>query len=91
VRFAPTGFVTGTLDPARSRSEFLAWFDPLPAPILALLGDNTPPNSKTEIAALAQIPGLEIAWLPGTLGMREEFAAAIGDAIDRFLRVGSNL
>jgi hypothetical protein len=30
-------------------------------------------------------------WLPGTLGMHEEFAAAIGDAIDRFLRVGSNL
>jgi pimeloyl-ACP methyl ester carboxylesterase len=89
-RFAPAAFVTGTLDPARSRSEFLSWFDPLPAPILALLSEQAPPKSKAEMAALAEVPGIQVAWLPGTLGMHEEFAPAIAQAIDHFLRVGSN-
>jgi pimeloyl-ACP methyl ester carboxylesterase len=84
-RFAPAAFVTGALDPARSREEFLAWFQPLSIPVMAILPEQAPPKSKAEMDALAQIASVQTQRLPGTLGLHEEFATAVAAAIAPFL------
>lgn len=84
-RFAPAAFVTGNLDPVRSREDFLQYFQPLPVPTLAILAENAPPKSKAEMEALAEIPGIQTQKLPGTLGLYEEFAEAVVEAVEPFL------
>ncbi len=84
-RFAPAAFVTGNLDPVRSREDFLQYFQPLPVPTLAILAENAPPKSKAEMAALAEIPGIQTQKLPGTLGLYEEFADELVEAVEPFL------
>lgn len=84
-RFAPAAFVTGNLDPASTRAEFLQWFEPLSAPILAIVGDRVPPKSKAEMEALAQLPGVQTRVMDGSLGLHEEYPAMVGEAILGFL------
>lgn len=84
-RFASVAFVTGQLDPVSDRAAFLALFDPPPAPILVLCGNATPPRSKAEMAALAERSGVDLRWMPGSLGLHEEYAQTIADPIVRFL------
>ena len=85
-RFGSVAFVTGHLDPVSSRGVFLALFDPPPAPILVLCGNATPPRSKTEMAVLAEQPGIDLRWVARSLGLHEEYALAIADAIAQFIR-----
>lgn len=84
-RFAPAAFVTGNLDPVRSRQDFLKTFQPLPVPTLAILAENAPPKSKAEMEALMEIPGIQTYQLPGTLGLHEEFAEDVVEIIQPFL------
>lgn len=84
-RFASVAFVTGRLDPVSDRSAFLALFDPPPVPTLVFCGNATPPRSKAEIAALAERSGIDLRWIPGSLGLHEECAQVIADPIVRFI------
>jgi pimeloyl-ACP methyl ester carboxylesterase len=84
-RFAPAAFVTGALDPAQSREEFLGWFRSQLIPILAILPEQAPPKSKAEMEMLASLPEVKIQRLPGTLGMHEEFAERVSQVVLPFL------
>ncbi|MEA5498516.1 alpha/beta hydrolase [Limnoraphis robusta Tam1] len=87
-RFAPAAFVTGTLDPASGREEFLNWFQPLPAPIMVIVSDQAPPGSKAEMQAIANLEGVEVRHLSGSLGLHEEHPSAVLEAVQPFLQQG---
>jgi pimeloyl-ACP methyl ester carboxylesterase len=85
-RFASACFVTGALDPFDDRASFLAAARRLQGPVLVLYGPDTPPKSRAEMEALADLPGIESRLLEhGTLGMAEELAVDLAPLIDRFL------
>jgi len=84
-RFAPAAFVTGALDPVKDRSELLNWFQPLPMPLMVVVGEHSPPKSKAEMEALAELPGVEIQRFSGSLGLHEEYAAEVAEVILPFL------
>ncbi len=84
-RFAPAAFVTGALDPVKSRDDFLAWFQALSTPVMVVIGEQSPPKSKAEMEVLAELPGVQVKRLPGTLGLHEEFAAEVAELILPFL------
>ena len=51
-----------------------------------LYGPDTPPRSRAEMEALAELSGIETRLLQGgTLGMAEELAADVAPLIDAFL------
>jgi pimeloyl-ACP methyl ester carboxylesterase len=86
-RFASVRFVTGRLDPLRSRDEFLDLARRAAAPILLTYGAETPPRSRAEMEALAALPNVRTVQLPrGKLGVHEEFPDAAVEAITPFLR-----
>lgn len=84
-RFAPAAFVTGAIDPVKSRDDFLAWFQALSTPVMVVIGEQAPPKSKAEMEVLAELPGVQVKRLPGTLGLHEEFAAEVAELILPFL------
>jgi pimeloyl-ACP methyl ester carboxylesterase len=85
-RFASACFVTGALDPFDHRAAFLAAARRVQGPILMLYGPDTPPRSRAEIEALADLTGIESRLLGrGTLGMAEELAGDVAPLIDAFL------
>jgi pimeloyl-ACP methyl ester carboxylesterase len=85
-RFASACFVTGALDPFDDRRAFLAVARRVQGPMLMLYGPDTPPKSRAEMEALADLPGIESRLLDrGTLGMAEELAGDLAPLIDGFL------
>jgi pimeloyl-ACP methyl ester carboxylesterase len=84
-RFASVAFVTGALDPLPDRASFLRLLSPPPAPTLVLCGEATPPKSRAEMAAIPAGEGVDVRWVPGSLGLAEEQAAAISDEVATFL------
>ena len=87
-RFASACFVTGALDPFDDRASFLAAARRVQGPMLMLYGPDTPPKSRAEMEALADLPGIESRLLDrGTLGMAEELAGDVAPLIDGFLSV----
>jgi hypothetical protein len=85
-RFASACFVTGALDPFDDRASFLAAARRVQGPMLMLYGPDTPPKSRAEMEALADLPGIESRLLDrGTLGMAEELAGDVAPLIDGFL------
>ena len=85
-RFASACFVTGALDPFDDRAAFLAAARRVQGPMLMLYGPDTPPKSRAEMEALANLPGIESRLLGrGTLGMAEELAGDSAPLIDDFL------
>ncbi len=84
-RFASVAFVTGTLDPVADQDAFGALLQPPPAPTLVLCGDAAPPKSKATMAAIPSGPGVEVRWVPGSLALHEENAAAITGTVAAFL------
>ena len=85
-RFASACFVTGALDPFDDRASFLAAARRVQGPMLMLYGPDTPPKSRAEMEALADLPGIESRLLGrGTLGMAEELAGDLAPLIDGFL------
>ncbi len=80
-RYAPAAFVTGTLDPATSRDEYLGWAQAIAVPLMVVIGEQSPPASKAEMESLAALPGVETVRLRGSLGVHEEAGNAIATAI----------
>ncbi|MBD0363017.1 MAG: alpha/beta fold hydrolase, partial [Coleofasciculus sp. C3-bin4] len=72
-RYAPAAFVTGSIDPVQERSDFLAYFQPLPVPVMVIIGEQVPPKSRAQMDAIADLPGVQSSVLPGSLGMHEEY------------------
>lgn len=85
-RFAPAAFVTGTLDPVQNQADFQAWFQPPPAPVLVVIGEQSPSKSRQEMEALAKLPGVQSRSLPGSLGLHEEYSAELAEVILPFLQ-----
>lgn len=84
-RFAPAAFVTGNLDAVKNQADFLALGRSLSVPLMVVIGESSPPKSRADMDALAALPGVEKAILPGSLGMHEEYPDAIVEAIQGFL------
>lgn len=85
-RFASACFVTGALDPFDDRAAFLNAAGQVRAPVLMLYGAQTPPRSRAEMEALADLPGVAARCLErATLGMAEERADDLAPLIDPFL------
>jgi len=85
-RHASVRFVTGGLDRVANRSEFLSLARNANKPILVIYGDETPPRSRSEIEALAELPNVKIERLPkGKLSIHEEFPQAVAPIIRQYL------
>jgi len=88
-RFASVRFVTGRLDPLRSRDELLDLARRAAVPILLVYGAETPPRSRAEMEALAALPTVSSVRLPrGKLAVHEEFPDAVIEAVAPFLAEG---
>ncbi len=84
-RYAPAAFVTGAIDPVVDREEFLQLLDSISIPILIILAENSPPKSKAEMEAMAELQQVKTVKLTGTLGIYEEYPEAVTEAIQNFL------
>ena len=85
-RHASVRFVTGALDRVDSRGAFLDLARRARVPILAIYGAETPPRSRREIEALADVPNVRLEQLPkGKLALHEEFPDAIAGLVAPFL------
>jgi pimeloyl-ACP methyl ester carboxylesterase len=85
-RYGSVRFVTGALDRVESRASFLDLARRANVPILLLYSDETPPKSRIEMEALAEIPSIRTARLPrGKLAIHEEFPDSVADAAIAFL------
>ncbi|MEG4958770.1 MULTISPECIES: alpha/beta hydrolase [unclassified Microcoleus] len=84
-RYGSAAFVTGGLDPAKVRSEFTDKFQQLAVPVMVVIAENAPPKSKAEMEALTELPGVESRVISGSLGMHEENAAALANAVKSFI------
>ncbi|AFZ56258.1 alpha/beta hydrolase [Anabaena cylindrica FACHB-243] len=87
-RFASAAFVTGNIDTIYSQTEFLSLVQSLSAPLMAVIGESSPPKSRQEMDALAALPGVSSIVIPGSLGLHEEYPAAVFEAILPFLLTG---
>jgi pimeloyl-ACP methyl ester carboxylesterase len=85
-RFAPAAFVTGTLDPMASHAEFLQVGQSLSVPTMVVIGEQSPTQSKAEMESLTQLPNVQSSYLPGSLGLHEEYADQVATAIAPFLQ-----
>ena len=80
-RFGTAAFVTGGLDPAASREDFLAPFgDGLP-PVRVLRPDRAPRRSGAEMDALIATGRVTAVPVPGALSAHEEFPGDVAAAI----------
>ena len=84
-RFAPAAFVTGNLDAVRSQADFLALAKRLSVPLMVIIGESSPPKSRADMEALAALPGVRSAVIPGSLGLHEEYPAVVIEAVQDFL------
>lgn len=84
-RFASAAFVTGNIDAVHSQSDFLELVRSLSVPLAIVIGESSPPKSRQEMEAIAALPGVKSVLLPGSLGMHEEYPAAILAGIQDFL------
>jgi pimeloyl-ACP methyl ester carboxylesterase len=84
-RFGAAAFVTGGLDPYLDRSEAISDLQSLTIPVMIAIGENSPPKSKAEMLALAEVYHVISRNLPGTLGLHEEYARELAGAIVPFL------
>lgn len=85
-RFAPAAFVTGTLDPMESREEFLQIGLSLSMPTMVVIGKQSPVQSKAEMEALSELPGMQSHHIPGSLGLHEEYASEVAAIMLSFLQ-----
>jgi pimeloyl-ACP methyl ester carboxylesterase len=84
-RFAPAAFVTGGLDLIKTREKWLDWFQPLPIPVLTVIGEQMPAKSREEVEILAHFTAVQVHRMPGALGLHEEYPQALADRILPFL------
>jgi pimeloyl-ACP methyl ester carboxylesterase len=84
-RFGAAAFVTGGLDPYLDRSTAIAHLQSLNIPVTIAIGKNSPPKSKAEMLALAEVTNVISHSLPGTLGLHEEYPIELSEVILPFL------
>lgn len=84
-RYGAAAFVTGGIDPYHDRGRAISQLQSIAIPILLAIGESSPPKSKAEMLALADVAGVNSVTLSGTLGLHEEYAAELYAAIYPFL------
>jgi alpha-beta hydrolase superfamily lysophospholipase len=88
-RHGSARFVTGCLDPFRSRQQQIEVAQRVRAPMLVAFAENAPHKSRHEMEALAALSNVETARLPrGKLSFYEEFPQDTAAATLRFLSGG---
>lgn len=88
-RYVPAAFLTGLLDPVKSRDEFLDSFTPLEGniPVLVVSTSGAPKRSKAEMEALRGAKGVsKFVEVPGALLPQEEYPPAVAEEIHKFLQ-----
>lgn len=88
-RYAPAAFLTGLLDPVKSREEFLELFTGLEGktPTLVISTSGSPKRSKAEMDALRGAKGVsKFLELPGALLPQEEYPAVVAEELYAFLQ-----
>ncbi|XP_074316395.1 uncharacterized protein LOC141652705 [Silene latifolia] len=88
-RYVPAAFLTGLLDPVKSREEFLSAFEALDGniPVLVVSASGAPKRSKAEMEALRGAKGVsKFVEVPGALLPQEEYPKAVADQIHTFLQ-----
>ena len=84
-RYGPAAFVTGAIDPVTNREQFLSYLLSVSMPILIIVAENSPPKSKAEMLAMAELEQVQTVKLPGTLGIYEEYSETVSEVIQEFL------
>lgn len=87
-RYVPAAFLTGLLDPVKSREEFLDIFASMEGniPVLVVSASGAPKRSKAEMEALRGAKGVsKFVEVPGALLPQEEYPKAVAEEIQRFL------
>ncbi|CDP12309.1 unnamed protein product [Coffea canephora] len=88
-RYVPAAFLTGLLDPVKSREEFVELFAKLEGevPVLVVSTTGSPKRSKAEIEALRNAKGVtKFVELPGALLPQEEYPSLVAEELYRFLQ-----
>ncbi|KAJ7956394.1 alpha/beta-Hydrolases superfamily protein [Quillaja saponaria] len=88
-RYLPAAFLTGLLDPVKSREQFLEIFAGLEGklPILVVSTKGSPKRSKAEMEALRGAKGVsKFVELPGALLPQEEYPIIVAEELYQFLQ-----
>nr|GMD07696.1 NAD(P)-dependent glyceraldehyde-3-phosphate dehydrogenase [Ipomoea batatas] len=88
-RYVPAAFLTGLLDPVKSREEFVQLFAGLQGgtPILVISTSGSPKRSKAEMEALREAEGVsKYVEVPGALLPQEEYPEKVAEELYRFLQ-----
>ncbi|CAL9162664.1 unnamed protein product [Musa hybrid cultivar] len=88
-RYVPAAFLTGELDPVKSREEFLQLFGELEGkmPILVISTAGAPKRSKAEMDALKEAKGVtKFVEVPGALLPQEEYPLTVAEELYKFLQ-----
>ncbi|XP_024521076.1 uncharacterized protein LOC9632381 [Selaginella moellendorffii] len=87
-RYAPAAFLTGLLDPVKSREEFVELFGALDGkvPALVMVSTASPRRSRAEMEALRDAKGVaKLVEIPGALLAHEEFPGRVASELYEFL------
>lgn len=88
-RYVPAAFLTGLLDPVKSREEFVELFAELQGklPVLVMSSTGAPKRSKAEMEALRGAKGVSrFVEVPGALLPQEEYPSKVAEELYRFLQ-----
>jgi pimeloyl-ACP methyl ester carboxylesterase len=85
-RFGAAAFVTGGLDPYLDRATAIEHLQSLTIPVFVAIGESSPPKSKAEMHAFADVTHVTSFALPGTLGLHEEYPDELVAQVLPFLR-----
>jgi pimeloyl-ACP methyl ester carboxylesterase len=86
-RHGSVRFVTGALDRVASRAAFLDIARRANVPILLIYGNDTPPKSRAEMEALAELSDVQVTRLTtGKLAVHEELADVVAEKVTSFLK-----
>ncbi|CAK9138098.1 unnamed protein product [Ilex paraguariensis] len=88
-RYVPAAFLTGLLDPVKSREEFLELFAGLEGriPALVMSTAGSPKRSKAEMEALKEAKGVsKFVEVPGALLPQEEYPNLVAEELCKFLQ-----
>ncbi|KAI3820827.1 hypothetical protein L1987_08376 [Smallanthus sonchifolius] len=88
-RYVPAAFLTGLLDPVKTREEFLQLFEGLDGklPVLIVSTSGAPKRSKAEMEALREAKGVsKFVEVPGALLPHEEYPSLVAKELYSFLQ-----
>lgn len=92
-RYAPAAFLTGLLDPVKTREEFIELFANLEGqiPVLVVSTKGAPKRSKAEMEALRGAKGVsKFVEVPGALLPQEEYPSLVAEELYKFLQENFN-